>query len=122
MKITASNGSNVSAVLDGALNHPVSRVWNGYWLRTESAKGIVGLQRLHRFSGLHAFRLVSLQQVTEHVGGLSEKVADILRRQPFHVVGGVEQVDHKLNAMRVQLGHRRLLQPEDSFIIRHAMS
>ena len=26
-----SNGSNANAILGGALNHPVSRVWKGYW-------------------------------------------------------------------------------------------
>lgn len=28
-----SNGGNASALLGGALNHPVSRVWAGYWQR-----------------------------------------------------------------------------------------
>jgi hypothetical protein len=28
-----SNGANANAILDGALNHPVSRVWAGYWQR-----------------------------------------------------------------------------------------
>lgn len=28
-----SNGSNTYAILGGALNHPVSRVWAGYWQR-----------------------------------------------------------------------------------------
>lgn len=30
-----SNGSNAYSLLGGALNHPVSRVWAGYWQRTE---------------------------------------------------------------------------------------
>jgi transposase-like protein len=29
-----SNGSNASALLSGALHHPVSRVWKGYWQRS----------------------------------------------------------------------------------------
>ncbi|APH73443.1 IS1595 family transposase [Aquibium oceanicum] len=29
-----SNGGNASALLGGALNHPVSRVWAGYWQRS----------------------------------------------------------------------------------------
>ena len=28
-----SNGSNAAALLGGSLNHPVSRVWAGYWQR-----------------------------------------------------------------------------------------
>ncbi|MGH2812348.1 MAG: transposase, partial [Actinomycetota bacterium] len=28
-----SNGGNANALLGGALNHPVSRVWAGYWQR-----------------------------------------------------------------------------------------
>lgn len=31
-----SNGSNAMALLGGALNHPVSRVWAGYWQRAAS--------------------------------------------------------------------------------------
>lgn len=30
-----SNGANAFALLGGALNHPVSRVWAGYWQRAE---------------------------------------------------------------------------------------
>lgn len=29
-----SNGSNAAALLGGALKHPVSRVWAGYWQRS----------------------------------------------------------------------------------------
>lgn len=31
-----SNGGNAFALLGGALNHPVSRVWAGYWQRNAS--------------------------------------------------------------------------------------
>lgn len=30
-----SNGANANALLGGALNHAVSRVWKGYWQRAE---------------------------------------------------------------------------------------
>jgi hypothetical protein len=33
-----SNGGNAFALLGGALNHPVSRVWAGYWQRTARAQ------------------------------------------------------------------------------------
>jgi transposase-like protein len=32
-----SNGGNAMALLGGALNHPVSRVWAGYWQRAQHA-------------------------------------------------------------------------------------
>lgn len=32
-----SNGANAFALLGGALNHPVSRVWAGYWQRAQHA-------------------------------------------------------------------------------------
>lgn len=31
-----SNGGNAAALLGGSLNHPVSRVWAGYWQRAGS--------------------------------------------------------------------------------------